>query len=245
MNARTNGDLYDTPLGEADGGVGAFVRSWLPAPPARVLEIGSGDGRLALALAEEGWRVTAVDPAAPEGEPFVRGAVEDLDPSEHGPFDAAVAVLSLHHLHDMGAALDKIRSLLRPGAVFVVDDFGKEELEDEATAAYSFYQRLALLRGGCSPVKPGAGAVHEGDSFEGWRSRISRHWGHIHEGRKVLSALEAGFEGQKFAAGPFLFRDGLGPDLEPLERKLIESGGIRPVGFRWLGNAGAYPGGAR
>ncbi|QIN83087.1 methyltransferase domain-containing protein [Rubrobacter tropicus] len=237
MNARTNGGPYDFPLGEADGGVGAFVRSRLPAPPARVLEVGCGDGRLALALAEEGWRMTAVDPAAPGGGPFIRGAVEDLDPSEHGPFDAAVAVLSLHHLHDLGAALGKVRSLLAPGAVFIVDEFGKEELEDGATAAYAFYQRLALLHGGYKPVKPGAWAVYEGDSFEGWRSRISSHWEHIDEGRTVLSALEASFERREFASGPFLFRDGLGPELEPLERMLIGGGGIRPVGFRWVGAA--------
>jgi SAM-dependent methyltransferase len=237
MNARTNGGLYDVPLGEANGGVGAFVRSWLPAPPARVLEIGCGDGKLALALVEEGWRLTAVDPAAPEGEPFVRCAVEDLDPSELGAFDAAVAVLSLHHLHDMGVALDKIHSLLEPGAMFIVDEFSKEELEDEATAAYSFYQRLALLRGGYSPVKSSAGAVYEEDSFESWRSRLGGHWEHIDEGRKVFSALEARFEGREFASGPFLFRDGLDPGLEPLERKLIEAGGIRPIGFRWVGAA--------
>jgi SAM-dependent methyltransferase len=200
-----------------------------------VLEIGCGDGRLALALAEEGWRVSAVDPAAPEGDPFIRGAVEDLDPSEFGPFDAAVAVLSLHHLHDLEAALDKVHSLLAPGAVFIVDEFGKEEFEDVATAAYYFYQRLALLHGGYEPVNPGAGVVYEGESFESWRSRLGRSWEHIDEGRKVLSALEASFERREFASGPFLFRDGLGPELEPLERKLIEEGGIRPVGFRWVG----------
>lgn len=233
MNARTNGGLYSAPLVGADGGVGAFVRSWLPAVPARVLEIGCGDGKLALALAEEGWQVSAVDPAAPDGEPFIRGAIEDLDPSEHGVFDAAVAVLSLHHLADVGVALDRVRSLLKPGAVFIVDEFSKEELEDEATAAYSFYQRLALLHGGHSPVTPGA--VYEEDSFESWRSRFIRHLEHIHEGRKVLSALEARFEGREFASGPFLFRDGLDPSLEPLERRLIEGGGIRPVGIRWLG----------
>jgi SAM-dependent methyltransferase len=233
MNARTNGGLYNAPLVGADGRVGAFVRSWLPAVPARVLEIGCGDGKLALALAEEGWQVSAVDPAAPDGEPFIRGAIEDLDPSEHGVFDAAVAVLSLHHLADVGVALDRVRSLLKPGAVFIVDEFSKEELEDEATAAYSFYQRLALLHGGHSPVTPGA--VYEEDSFESWRSRFIRHLEHIHEGRKVLSALEARFEGREFASGPFLFRDGLDPSLEPLERRLIEGGGIRPVGIRWLG----------
>ncbi len=235
---RTDGSfLYDTPLAEFDGGVGAFVRSWLPAAPDWVLEIGCGDGKLALALAEEGWQVRAVDPAAPEGEPFIRGTIEDLDPSEHGLFDAAVAVLSLHHLEDIGVALDRVRSLLKPGAVFIVDEFSKEELGDEATAAHSYHQRLALLHGGRNPVNPGAGAVYEEDSFESWRSQFSGHLEHIHEGRKILSALEARFEGQEVASGRFLFRDGLDPDLEPLERRLIEGGGIRPVGFRWLGTA--------
>lgn len=237
MKARTNGSLYDTAVGEADGGVGVFVRSWLPAPPARVLEIGCGEGSLALALAGEGWRVSAVDPAAPEGEPFIREAIEDLDPAAHGPFDAAVAVLSLHHLEEIGMALDGIRALLRPGAIFVVDEFGKEELEDAATAAYSYHQRLALLHGGHGPANPGAGAVHEEDSFEIWRSRLGHKRQHIHEGRRILTALEARFEGREFASGPFLFREEMAPDLEPLERRLIQGGGIRPVGFRWVGAA--------
>ncbi len=87
-------DLFET--GDAGAGVEKFVRSQLPPPPARVLEVGCGSGELALALSAEGWRVTAVDPEAPEGSPFVRAAVENLDAADHGPFDAAVAVLSLH-----------------------------------------------------------------------------------------------------------------------------------------------------
>lgn len=137
MNTPASGSLlYDTPLAEADGGVGAFVRSWLPALPARVLEVGCGDGKLALALAEEGWKVSAVDPAAPEGEPFIRGAIEELEPSEHEPFDAAVAVLSLHHLHDIGVALDKIHSLLNSSRsarfliLFPAHPFGLPDLKE-------------------------------------------------------------------------------------------------------------------
>ena len=37
---------------------------FLPTPPARVLDIGSGSGRDAIALAEKGFSVTAVEPAA-------------------------------------------------------------------------------------------------------------------------------------------------------------------------------------
>ncbi len=39
--------------------------------------------------------------------------------------------------------------------------------------------------------------------------------------------------------GPFLFRQGLDAEVEPLERKLIAEGGIRPTGLRWVGVLGA------
>lgn len=231
------GLLYDTPVTEGDGGVGAFVRSWLPAPPARVLEIGCGEGELALALSEEGWRVTAVDPAAPEGDPFIRGAIEELDPSEHAPFDAAVAALSLHHLHDIQATLGKIHALLKPGAMFIVDEFSNEESRHGATAGFYFHQRLALLHAGQRHADHGTGMVKEGDSLEDLLSRLRKRWEHIHEGSKLVSALESRFAIREFESGPFLFREGLDPSLESLERKLIAEGGIRPVGIRWIGTA--------
>jgi len=37
---------------------------YLPSPPAKILDIGAGSGRDAIALAEMGFRVTAVEPAA-------------------------------------------------------------------------------------------------------------------------------------------------------------------------------------
>lgn len=88
-----------------------FVLSQVPPPPRRVLEIGCGKGELALALADAGYQVVAIDPEAPEGPIFRRTTIEALD--DPGPFDAVFASLSLHHVHDLGATLDKLVRLLR------------------------------------------------------------------------------------------------------------------------------------
>jgi SAM-dependent methyltransferase len=88
-----------------------LVLSQLPPPPRRVLEVGCGNGEVALALADEGYEVVAIDPEAPEGPIFRRITIEELD--DPGPFDAVFASLSLHHVHDLGAALDKLVRILR------------------------------------------------------------------------------------------------------------------------------------
>jgi SAM-dependent methyltransferase len=86
-----------------------FVLSQLPPAPCRVLEVGCGKGELARGLVEHGYDVVAIDPEAPDGEIFRRTTIEALE--DPGPFDAVVASLSLHHVHDLGAALDKLRRL--------------------------------------------------------------------------------------------------------------------------------------
>ncbi len=45
-----------------DPAVLRFVSLTLPAAPARVLEVGAGDGKLAQALREAGYEVVAIDP---------------------------------------------------------------------------------------------------------------------------------------------------------------------------------------
>ena len=88
-----------------------FVLSQVPPPPRRVLEIGCGKGEVALALADAGYEVVAIDPEAPEGPIFRRTTIEALD--DPGPFNAVFASLSLHHVHDLGVTLDKLVRLLR------------------------------------------------------------------------------------------------------------------------------------
>jgi SAM-dependent methyltransferase len=227
--------------GSTSAGVEKFVRSELPPPPARLLEVGCGTGELALSLSAGGWRVTAVDPRAPEGGPFIRAAVEDLDAENHEPFDAAIAVLSLHHAGDIGSVLDGVRSLLRPGGVFVVDEFRKEHLTDRSTAAFFYYQQLSLLHAGRGGGGDGANGGHRPDdaSFESWYARTSGRRAGVHGEGDVLAALEERFVTRSVSYGPYLFRHGLDVEVESLERKLIEEGGIRPTGLRWVGVLGS------
>ena len=66
------------------------------------------------ALDDLGHQVTAIDPAAPDGAIFQPVALEDFaDPVE---FDAVVASRSLHHIHDLGAALSSCRACSSPRA---------------------------------------------------------------------------------------------------------------------------------
>jgi SAM-dependent methyltransferase len=83
-----------------------FVLGQIGDPPARVLEVGCGKGELARALARAGHRVTAIDPRAPEGPIFRSVGIEEFSDAE--PFDHVVASLSLHHVEDLGRALDKV-----------------------------------------------------------------------------------------------------------------------------------------
>src|SRR4051794_41935138 len=69
----------------------AFVRGALPEPPARVLEIGAGDGSLAAALREGGYDVVAIDPAAaaPGVDPVALHELEARAQSFNPPLPAA------------------------------------------------------------------------------------------------------------------------------------------------------------
>ena len=104
-----------------------FVLSQLAPPPRRVLEVGCGAGELARALDAAGYEVVAIDPDAPDGAIFQRTSIEAFDGP--GPFDAVVASLSLHHVHDLGGVLDKIVRLLADGAPLVLNEHAWDRLD--------------------------------------------------------------------------------------------------------------------
>src|SRR5918996_4542749 len=81
------GVLETSTTGRGDG-VPTNVERWVlehAGPPARLLEVGCGDGDLARSLVRRGFDVIAIDPDAPEGRAFQTTSLEDFDSPE--PFD--------------------------------------------------------------------------------------------------------------------------------------------------------------
>jgi SAM-dependent methyltransferase len=203
-----------------------FAREQLPAPSARVLEVGCGQGELTTALAVAGYDVLGIDPLAPQGDRFRRIRLEDLEADE-GPFDAVVASHSLHHIRDLDQGLDGIVALLRPGGVLVLDEHGWD-LADEETLDWLYNQRRALAAAG-----HGEGPA----SLEALRGEWEAEHLGLHGFEPLRAAVAERFEEREFARTAFLHRLLGGVATEVLEQALIDAGAIQALGFRYAGVA--------
>jgi ubiquinone/menaquinone biosynthesis C-methylase UbiE len=145
------------------------ARAGLPEQ-ARVLDVGTGPGRLARALADghPQWTVDGLD-LDPEmiayaksrdvaaSVSFAVGDVADL-PYPDGSFDLIVSSMSQHHWTDVEGALRSLRRVLRPGGRLWIYDvrfvlrratraarasFGPDSVRVEGVSA--FYARVEAL----------------------------------------------------------------------------------------------------
>ena len=189
-----------------------FVFGELPAPPARVLEVGCGDGDLARALDSAGFAVLAIDPRAPDGPIFERTTIEEL-PYEAGPFEAVVASRSLPHVEDLDFVLAKIARL---APLLVVEEFAWDRFDD-ATARWYDEKRERSP----SPPPPAS------------------EWAPRHEHLYGFDALREGFRRhfaeRSFAFVPYLYRYLHVPELETAEAELIAAGKLQALAFRFVG----------
>jgi len=117
----------------------AFVRASIPDPPLRVVEVGAGRGELAAELRSAGYRVTAIDPAAEPDSGVEPLALIDV----RGSFEAAVAVVSLHHVDPLEESCAHLATLLPAGAKLVIDELDVDRY-DERAADWWLAQRRAL-----------------------------------------------------------------------------------------------------
>jgi SAM-dependent methyltransferase len=194
----------------------AFVRAELPAPPARLLEVGAGAGELADALTRGGFEVVAIDPASES--PRVRSvALHQLD-EPAASFDAAVAVVSLHHVEPLGESCRRLAELLRPGGVLVIDELDVDRLDERAVSWWLDRRRAA----GEDVAKRPADVIADLRD-------------HIHPLGDVLEALEPWFSLGEPLRGPYLHRWELPPGLRGIEERLIAAGRLPATGARLVG----------
>jgi SAM-dependent methyltransferase len=106
-----------------------FVRSWLPASPAAVVEIGCGPlGGLVPKLRSAGYAAAGVDPEAPEGPWYHRVEFERYEMP--GPVQAIVACVSLHHVADLSEVLNLAGAALVAGGSLVAVEWARERFDE-------------------------------------------------------------------------------------------------------------------
>ena len=108
------------------------LEDYLPKPPAKILDVGGGPGRYAIALTQRGYEVTLFDlsraclelarkkaeEAGAKLAGYEHGDARDLSRFEDESFDAVLLLGPLYHLLEEGdrrRAIREARRVLRPG----------------------------------------------------------------------------------------------------------------------------------
>jgi ubiquinone/menaquinone biosynthesis C-methylase UbiE len=204
-----------------------FLRRFLPRPPARILEVGCGDGRLARTLSRQGYQVVAIDPVAPRGKIFRRIRIEEFE--DDRPFDAVVSITALHHVANLQGALERIHRSLQRKGVLVLEEFAYERVLHSGTAKWYFHQRQAAVAVGLHRH----GRLRQ--TFAAWRKTWTREHRDLHGFKELSAALRQRFSRRFFEWTPYLYDYHLDESLKPVEEKLIASRKILATGFRWVG----------
>lgn len=207
------------------------VRSYLPPPPAGILELGCGRlGGFVPRLRDIGYAVVGIDPVAPEGDGYRRIQFEESDLLP-GQLEGLLACTSLHHVSEPDEVLDKIATAMAPGGLVVVVEWDWEAF-DEATARWCF-ERLG-------PSDPETWLHRRRDEwtasgraweqyFRGW----AEHHG-LHSARRLLRHLDERFERLILDRGPFFFPE-LFDTSEADELDAINAQRIRAARIDYVG----------
>lgn len=193
----------------------AFVRANLPPPPARVLEVGAGDGELADALAIAGYDVVAIDPE-PAGANVRACALHALD-EPAASFDAATAIVSLHHVDPLAESLRRLAEVVKPAGTVLVDEFDVAAFNISA-AAWWLERRRSL----------------SADDVATAEELVDKHRAHLHPLHRIVAMLERCFHVGIPVRGAYLYRWDLNESFRNEEEDSIARAQIPAVGARFV-----------
>lgn len=228
-----------------------FMQAHLSTTPARILEVGCGNGELAQRLQGLGQQIIGID-SSPEAVHEARRLGVDARVA-HWPefddqsFDAILFTRSLHHIHHLDEAIEKAAAVLKPTGVVMVEDFAFDEI-DWATVEW-FYSILALLNT-CGRLifddedSFGKALWRGNGDFEIWHRE---HDHDLHPAVKMFSVLKNELTPLMEASAPYLYRYlcpllegneagyGIVSQVFENEKRLAQTGAIKLIGRRFVG----------
>jgi SAM-dependent methyltransferase len=223
----------------------------LPPPPLEILEVGAGDGSVALALAASGYAVAALDESLENPSPDANGVrwieADFLASGGRGAYDAVLFTRSLHHMAPLDRALDRAAEALRPGGLLVAEEFAYDRV-NHPTARWFYDLESVLLATGI--LSPSGESGTEGNPLGRWR-REHAHDPPLATGHALLAAARERFELSPVEEAPYLYRymcermergergRRTAERILALEARLIRERDIAAAGLRFTGTASA------
>lgn len=199
-----------------------FVKAMISHPAQKILEIGCGNGYLALELARDGHEVIGLDrsndiievaertrAAHPDTPGFGKlmylcidfGIWQEADAS----FDVVVINRTLHHLTELQPMLAKVKRLLTSGGRIICQDYAYDRLNNQ-TASWMYSMQRLLFLTGLADEDP---ATTDDDEQaieavrDAWFKRSEDH--HLNRHEDMFLTLRAMFPEQFSAWVPYLF----------------------------------------
>lgn len=134
----------------------AFARRLPERRPLSVVDLGSGTGRFAPALADAfGGPVVGVEPSASmrgiaerdavhQAVRYVDGSAERIPLPDNG-FDVVLMFLSFHHVEDRAGAAEEIARVLAPGGRVLVRSTFADRMEHFASGWHRFFPKAGEI----------------------------------------------------------------------------------------------------
>ncbi len=235
----------------------SFIEPLLTGGVKSILEVGCGNGDLAVALQQKGHQITGLDSSEEAIETAKQAGLKaaickgflDFTSSPDRLFDHLLFTRSIHHIQPLSWVLKKAKSLLKQGGLIVIEDFSYETMDQStmnwAAALWNFLQMRETL------TDESKDFYLEGPALEQWHLHYHKEHA-ITSGAEITKLVSENFKVESKEVCPYLYRyflKAVGEKIPQeevqkildLEVEAISTSRITAVGLRLVARHEALP----